>query len=125
MNLNRNDQEYLVQKIRSQYTEKEYTELDNLKKLDSKVKKPIKIFAYLLGSVSALVMGGGMSLIMTDINDTVGLADPMKAGLAIGVAGLAMAAVNYPIYKNRLNARRKKYAEEVITLSDRLMQSGK
>lgn len=118
------DKEYLVEKIRSQYTEKEHTELDGLKKLDSKVKKPVKIFTYLFGTVSALVMGGGMSLIMTDINDAVGLADPLKAGMVIGVIGLAGAAVNYPVYQKWLNARRKKYASEIISLSDRVLKHG-
>ena len=32
--MNKNDQEFLVQKIRTQYTEKEHTGLDELKELD-------------------------------------------------------------------------------------------
>ena len=40
--MNKNDQEFLVQKIRTQYTEKEHTQLDELKALDSKVKKPAR-----------------------------------------------------------------------------------
>ena len=36
------DQEFIIQKIRTQYTEKEHTELDALKELDAKVKKPAK-----------------------------------------------------------------------------------
>ena len=43
--MNKNDQEFLVQKIRTQYTEKEHTQLDELKALDSKVKKPAAVFA--------------------------------------------------------------------------------
>ena len=35
-----NEKEFLVQKIRTQYTEKEHTALDDLKALDSKVKRP-------------------------------------------------------------------------------------
>ena len=31
--MNRNDQQFLVQKIRTQYTEKEHTQLDELKAL--------------------------------------------------------------------------------------------
>lgn len=44
--MNKNDQEFLVQKIRTQYTEKEHTQLDALKELDHKVKRPATIFAY-------------------------------------------------------------------------------
>ena len=38
--MNKNDKEFSVQKIRTQYMEKENTQLDALKKLDAKVKKP-------------------------------------------------------------------------------------
>lgn len=117
------DQEFIVQKIRTQYTEKEYTELDALKELDRKVKRPANIFAYTFGTVSALIMGGGMSLIMTDISKTVGIAEPMMPGLIIGIVGMIMAIMNYPIYKNVLNSRRKKYASQIMALSDKLIRN--
>ena len=37
------DQEFMVEKIRSQYIEQKHTELDALKELDAKVKKPANI----------------------------------------------------------------------------------
>ena len=43
--MHKNDQEFLVQKIRTQYTEKEHSRLDALKALDSKVRRPANIFA--------------------------------------------------------------------------------
>lgn len=49
--MNKNDKEFLVQKIRTEYTEKENTQLDALKKLDTKVKKPANVFSYVFGSV--------------------------------------------------------------------------
>ena len=55
--MNKNDQEFLIQKIRTQYTEKEHTDLDALKALDAKVKRPAGIFAYIFGSISAIIMG--------------------------------------------------------------------
>lgn len=120
--MNRNDQEFLVQKIRTQYTEKENTELDALKALDSKVKKPCNVFAYIFGSIGAIVMGSGMSLVMTDVGETLGIAGSMPLGIAVGIAGLLMAVVNYPIYKKMLGSRRKKYADEIIKLSDKIMK---
>ena len=71
--MNKNDREFLVQKIRSQYTEKESTELDALRELDAKVKRPANVFAYVFGSISAIIMGAGMSLVMTDIGATVNI----------------------------------------------------
>ena len=120
--MNKNDQEFLVQKIRSQYTEKESTELDALRALDAKVKKPANVVAYTFGSISAIIMGAGMSLVMTDIGSDIGLKDSMTPGIAIGVVGMAMAIANYPLYKRMLNSRKKKYADKIIALSDNIMK---
>ena len=120
--MNKNDQEFLVQKIRTQYTEKEHTGLDELKELDTKVKRPANVFAYIFGSISAIIMGAGMSLVMTDIAETVGIADPMLYGIIIGIVGLFMVIINYPIYKGILGRRRKKYADKIIELSDKIMK---
>lgn len=119
--MNRNDQEFLVQKIRSQYTEKKTTALDALRKLDAKVKRPANVFAYVFGSVSAIIMGSGMSLIMTDIGETLGMTNTMTPGIIIGVLGLAMELINYPLYKCILATRQKKYAEQIVKLSDSIM----
>ena len=123
--MNRNDQEFIVQKIRTQYTQKESTELDALKALDNKVKRPANTFAYLFGSISAIIMGAGMSLVMTDIGATVGIAEPMVPGIVTGVVGMLLAIINYPIYKGILGFRRKKYAQKIIALSDQLMSEQK
>lgn len=120
--MNRNDQDFLVQKIRTQYTEKEHTSLDELKELDKKVKRPANVFAYIFGSISAIIMGSGMSLVMTDIAETVGIQNPMLYGIIIGIVGLFMAIINYPIYKSILGSRRKKYADKIIALSDKIMK---
>ena len=119
--MNKNDQEFLVQKIRTQYTEKEHSSLDELKELDLKVKRPANVFAYIFGSIGAIIMGTGMSLVMTDIGATVGISDPMIPGIVIGVVGMLMAIINYPIYKGILGSRRKKYADKIIELSDKIM----
>lgn len=121
--MNKNDQEFLVQKIRTQYTEKEHTQLDELKELDAKVKRPVHVFAYVFGSISAIIMGSGMSLIMTDIGSTIGVDNPMVPGIIIGVVGMVMTIANYPIYKKYLSVRRMKYADQIMELSDKIMST--
>ncbi len=121
--MNKNDQEFLVQKIRSQYTEKENTELDSLRALDAKVKRPANVFAYSFGSISAIIMGTGMSLVMTDIGADIGIADAMVTGVIVGIIGMLMVIANYPIYKRILGSRRKKYADEIMALSDNIMKA--
>ena len=119
--MNKNDKEYLVQKIRTQYTEKEHTQLDALRELDARVKRPANVFAYIFGSLSAIIMGCGMSLVMTDIGATLGLANAMISGIIIGIVGMLFAIINYPIYKRILNSRKKKYADRIMNLSEKIM----
>lgn len=119
--MNRNDQQFMAQKIRAQYMEKTPSELDALRELDSKVKRPANVFAYTFGSISAVIMGAGMSLVMTDIGATIGMDSTMIPGIVIGVVGMIMALVNYPIYKGILNSRKKKYGAEILSLSDKIM----
>ena len=120
--MNKNDQHFMAQKIRANYMEKQSTELDELRALDAKVKRPANVFAYIWGSISAIIMGAGMSLVMTDIADYIGLSsDPMLTGIIIGVVGMIMALVTYPIYKGILGSRKKKYGAKILDLSDKII----
>ena len=67
-------------------------------------------------------MGSGMSLIMTDIGSSIGITDALVPGIVVGVIGMLMAIINYPIYKGILGSRRKKYADKIIALSDSIMK---
>ena len=82
--MNKNDQEFLVQKIRTQYTEKEHTRLDELKELDTRVRRPANVFACVFGTISAIIMGCGMSLVMTDIGAMLGITNGLIPGIIIG-----------------------------------------
>lgn len=113
--MNKDDQIFIAQKIRSQYTEKKYTELDELSALDKKIKLPVNIFAYTLGTVGTLILGTGMSLV-TEFSDRF-----MSLGIITGVIGIAVVAINYPIYKKTLSSRKKKYAAKIIELSDKII----
>ena len=119
--MNRNDQQFMAQKIRTQYMEKTPSELDALRELDAKVKRPANVFAYIFGSISAIVMGAGMSLVMTDIGATLGIASAMIPGIVIGTIGLGMALLTYPMYKVIMNSRKRKYGAEILKLSDKIM----
>ena len=115
------NQEVTVQKIRSQYTENEPAQLDALVALDARVRKPAKIFGFAYGTVGAIIMGAGMSLVMTDIGTVLGMGDTMVAGIAIGTVGLVLSCTTYPIYQKILKARKKKYAPQILELSERMM----
>ena len=78
------DQEFAVEKIRSQYAQPQHTDLDALKALDKKVKKPANVFGYVYGSIGAIVMGSGMSLVLTDIGTMLGMTETLIPGIAVG-----------------------------------------
>lgn len=120
--MNQNDQKFLAEKIRTQYVEKQSTDLDALRALDAKVKRPVNVFSYVLGSIGAVVMGAGMSLVMTEIGATVGIENTMACGIAVGVVGLALALVNYPLHKTLLRNRKKKYSEQILALSEKIVK---
>ena len=124
--MNRNDQNFIAQKIRAQYMEKDSAqkELDLLRELDAEVKRPANVFGYVFGGIGAIVMGAGMSLVMTDIGAQLGIGNSMPVGIVIGIVGMLMAIINYPIYKAILSSRKEKYADRILTLSEKLMKEG-
>lgn len=121
--------ENYVQKIRARYSEKTVTDVESLRLLDAKVKRPAKVFSYIFGSISAIIMGCGMSLVMTDIGTVIGLSAytvlgvgaPLLIGISVGIAGLILSLLTYPIYSGILNSRKKKYAPEILELSDKIL----
>ena len=123
--MNKNDQQFMAQRIRAQYMEKEEqsTELDALRALDAKVKRPATVFAYVFGCISAIVMGAGMSLVMTDIGAMVGILNPLVPGIVVGIIGMALALLNYPMYKAILGNRKKRYGDEILSLSEKIMNT--
>lgn len=104
-----------VQQIRLRYEQKTVDKFDELKKLDKKVKRPAKVFAYVLGVVGALTLGTGMCFAMKVIGQS------MILGIAVGVVGIAMVSVNYFIYKKILNRRQNKYSAKILELTDGLL----
>ena len=111
-----NDQKFLVEQIKTKYIDEPHMHIEKLKELDKKVSKPANVFGYLFGIAGSLVLGTGMSFAMKVIGDS------MAMGIGIGLAGIFMVCVNYPIYKVILNARKKKYGEEIVRLSNRILE---
>lgn len=112
------DERNYAEKIKKEYSVKEVTKLDELRELDKKVKKSPLVFAYVYGSVSALVFGTGMCLAMKVIGGTTLW---MIIGIAIGLVGALLMSLTYKIYNKMINSRKKKYAKEILNLSNELL----
>lgn len=102
-----------AENIRRQYISQEENKMNQLQKLDNKVKMPGKIAGCFFGTLGALVMGMGMSFVM--------VWDNMTSGLIISIPGLIAALLAYPLYSLITNSRKKKYADEIIRLSNELI----
>ena len=102
----------IVESIREEYAPREENDFDKLRSLDRKVRMPAEVLAYVLG---VLVLGVGMCIALQAI------AAPVALGIVVGVAGIAIVSVNYPIYRAVLNARKRKYASRVLELGDKLL----
>ena len=122
--MNKNDQQFMAQKIRTQYMEKEASELDALRQLDKKVKRPVNIFSYVFGSLSAIIMGTGMSLVMTDLGKIFGMQgnSSIAIGVSAGVLGMILAGAAYPTYGKVLKKEREKAAPEILRISEELIK---
>jgi len=112
-----NEKKYL-EKMINNYKEKAPTKVDELKQLDKKVKKPVNIFTYILGTIGALILGFGMCVAMEVI-----LPGLMWVGIVVGLVGILIVSVNYFLYKKMLESRKKKYASQIVELSKSLLNS--
>lgn len=104
-----------AENIRRQYISREDNKIEQLQKLDKKVKAPGKMIASILGVIGALVLGAGMSLIMVWRN--------MHIGLLVSIPGLVVALLAYPVYSVITNSRKKKYAAQIMCLTDDVMEN--
>ena len=116
-----------LKKIREKYETpvKEESKIERLHRLDRSVTHGAQTVALILGIVGALIMGFGMSLIMTaDLADVLGAYRDMALplGIVVGLVGGGMAALAYPVYQLVLKRRRQKLAPEILRLTDELMK---
>ena len=88
-----------VKRIREDYTEKTRGKYEELQSLVASIKRPPQIAAYVVGVAAAL---------------------PFAMGVSVGVAGILIAVANVFIYRAVYAARKRRYAPEVLRLTDEL-----
>lgn len=113
-----------IKRIRNKYAVPEETEdkMAQLRHLDASVYSKATTAALVIGIIGALVMGLGMSLVMTDIGAALGTILAMIVGVGIGVAGITLICLAYPMYTRTLKKEREKIAPEILRLTDELMK---
>ena len=113
-----------IKKIRNKYIEpvKEEDKMTQLRRLDASVHSKATTAALVVGVLGALIMGIGMSLIMTEIGAVLGTILAMVIGICVGIIGIILVCLAYPIYNRTLKKEREKVAPEIIRLTDELMK---
>lgn len=111
-----NDNDFIVEQIRTKYTEKKHTDLEKLRELDKKAERPAKIFSITFGIIAILVFGVGLCIALGAIEGS------MSLGVIIGAVGIGLCLLNFLLYNLVLNCSKKKYGPEILRLSEELLK---
>ena len=104
-----------IESIRREYLGegKTLSPFEKLKKLNGKVKNTATIVALIFGIVGCLVFGLGLTMVLEW--------QIWVYGIVLMVVGIIPMAVAYPAYNLTLNRGKKKYGEEILQLSNELL----
>ena len=114
-----------VENIRKKYLPSEENKMEQLRKLDHSVTQKAQVWALTLGIIGALILGTGMSLAMTDLGGMLGVSEnwAMLIGIVVGIVGMVLVALAYPVYNRTLLKERRRIAPQILALTDELMKN--
>ena len=110
-----------VEKIRKVYLPKEEDPMEQLRRLHAIPTQKAQAVSIALGVVGALILGTGMSLCMSELGALLG-ALAMVVGIPVGIAGIVLICLAYPVFLRTLKKEREKIAPEILKLTDTLLQ---
>ena len=110
-----------IEAIRKKYLPKEADKMQQLRKLHAVPTQKAQAWAIAVGVIGALIMGTGMSLAMTDIGAALGSL-AMVLGIAVGLLGIVLVALAYPLYNRVLKKQRQRIAPEILRLTEELLK---
>lgn len=114
-------QQQEVEDIRRKYLPGEENKMEQLRKLHRIPTRKAQTAALTVGIIGTLIMGTGMSLAMTEIGTALGSLS-MVIGIVVGIVGMVLIALAYPLYNRVLKKQREKIAPEILRLSDELLK---
>lgn len=117
-------QQQEVENIRKKYLPREEDKMERLRRLHNSATQAAQAWAIALGVLGTLILGTGMSLAMTELGAALGnLA--MLLGIVIGIVGMVLVALAYPVYNAVLKKERQRIAPEILRLTDELLHGQK
>ena len=110
-----------VEEIRKAYLPKEEDKMEQLRRLHSIPTQKAQAASLAVGIIGTLILGTGMSLCMTELGAALGnLA--MTMGIIVGLVGIILVALAYPIYNRTLEKERERIASEILRMTDELLR---
>ncbi|MBQ7770731.1 MAG: dihydropteridine reductase [Clostridia bacterium] len=111
-----------VEEIRCRYQSKERadTSFMRLKKLDGKVRSMPMMIGLSLGIIGTLLFGSGMAIVLEKL-----FAHYLLVGVTLSVVGLVPIALAYPTYCKVSKKYKEKYGDEILKLSDEILNENK
>ena len=109
-------QQQELRRIREKYMPREADKMEQLRRLDAGVTQKGTTAALVVGIISALILGLGMSCCMV-WGDTW-----FVPGIAIGVVGIIGVIAAYPVYMRVVQKERARVAPEILRLTEELMK---
>ena len=110
-----------VEAIRKKYLPKEEDKMEQLRRLHYSATQKAQAASIALGIIGTLIFGLGLSLCLTDLSGFLG-GTAMFLGIPVGLGGLVMLALAYPVYNTVLRRERKRIAPEILRLTDDLLK---
>ena len=115
-----------IKRIRKKYAEDsartDESSIERLRRLDASVTKKGTTVSLIVGTLGSMLMGSGMSLVMTDLGALLSGMLSLFIGIAVGVVGIVGVALAYPIYKAITKKERERIAPEVLRISEELLK---
>lgn len=113
-------QQQEIENIRKKYLPKEENKMEQLRRLHNSAGKKAQSWAITLGVIGVLIMGTGMSLAMTELGDL--LEYGMAVGVGVGLVGMILVALAYPLYNRVLRKERERIAPQILQLTEELLK---
>lgn len=105
-----------LKRIRQKYVPKEEDKMELLRRLDRSVYEKGTMVSIIVGVVGSLILGVGMCCCI------VWQGIWFIPGILVGLIGIAVVAVAYPIYNHIIKKEREKIAPEIVRLTDELLK---
>lgn len=103
-----------IEAIRRKYLPKEEDKMEQLRQMDKRVSRKGTIISIIIGVIGCLLLGIGMCCTMEWAGRW------FVPGIIIGVIGIVMIALAYPLYERITKKERKKIAPLILKLADEL-----